>query len=218
MQNHEHYFDVLGLKLGATHEEITNAYRTLIEYWNPDRVPDFYKQKAMEGRDKIENAYQVLMGLKKIDKHEIQRTSQAGPEQMEPNESVLNNERVLLGKDRDEALFYLNKKTIVQNKDKVEVEVEIYLPKESVRYDTAQGFVRRAGYTCLDCLIEKWGFGLTNNVFIKHGLYYKSKCGQLVHATGDFRKVWKPILSGTIEETAWKVVMEYSTEKRNTGS
>lgn len=208
MQNHEHYFDVLGLKPGATYEEIMNAYRALREYWNPDRVPDFYKQKAMEGRDKIEDAYQVLMGLKKIDTHEIQKTSQAEPEQMKPKELFLDDERLYLGKDRDEALFYLNKKTITRNKERAEVEVEIYLPKDGVRYDKAQGYVRRAGYRSLECLIEKWGFGIMNNVFIKYGFYYKSTCGQLVQGTGDFRKVWKPILSGTIEETAWKVVNE----------
>jgi hypothetical protein len=35
---------------------------------------------------------------------------------------------------------------------------------------------------------------------------YKSKCGHLIEAALDIRKVWKPITPGTLEEMAWKVV------------
>ncbi|MGD9579717.1 MAG: J domain-containing protein [Syntrophorhabdus sp.] len=206
MQDREYYFDILGLRPGAPPEEIASAHKNLMEYWNPDRVPDFYRQKAMEGRDKIEEAYQALMGLKKTDQHETKKPSQTTQGEMKAQQTAMHEERILLGKDRDEALFYLDKKTIIMTKDKAEVEVEIYLPEESARFSTAQGCVRRAGYKSLECLVEKWGFGLSNNVFIKHGLYYKSKCGQLVQATGDLRKVWKPISSGSVEEKAWKVV------------
>ncbi len=206
MQDNERYFDILGLKPGAPHEEIVNSYKTLMEYWNPDRVPDFYRQKALEGRDKIEEAYQILMGLKKMDHHETEQPTQTAPKQMEPQQSPSNDERVLLGKDREEALFYLDKKTIIANKDKVVVEVDIYPPAGSARFQTAQGYVRRAGLEGLDCLVEKWGFGLLNNVFIKHNQYYRSVCGQSVQATGEFRKVWKPISPGTLEEAAWKEV------------
>jgi len=206
MQDNQYYYDILGLRPGAPPEEITSAYKNLMEYWNPDRVPDFYRQKAMEGRDKIEEAYQILMGLKKTEQHETKVPSQTTQEEMKSQQTAINNEHILLGKDGDEALFYLDKKTIIMTKDKAEVQVEIYLPEGSARFSTAQGCVRRAGFKSLECLVEKWGFGLSSNVFIKHGLYYKSKCGQLVQVTGDLRKVWKPILSGTIEETAWKVV------------
>jgi hypothetical protein len=215
MQDHARYFDILGLKFGVPPEEIVSAYKTLMEYWDPDRVPDFYKQKAMEGRDKIEEAYQVLMGLKKIDQHEAHKPSQTEPEQMEPRQLNVQDERVLLGKDRDEALCYLDKKTIVVNKDRVEIEVDIYPPEESTRFHTAQGYVRRAGYEGLECLVERWGLGLSNGVFVKHATYYRSKCGQLIQAGGDIRKVWKPISPGTLEETAWKEVGGiFQTEKQ----
>jgi hypothetical protein len=215
MQDHVHYFDILGLRSEAPPEEIVNAYKTLMEYWDPDRVPDFYKQKAMEGRDKIEEAYQVLMGLKKIDHHETHKPSQTEPEQVKPQQPVVHDERVLLGKDRDESLCYLDKKTIVVNKDRVEVEVDIYPPEESTLFHTAQGYIRRAGYEGLECLVEKWGLGLSNGVFVKHDTYYRSKCGQLIQAKGDIRKVWKPISPGTLEETAWKAVGGiFQTEKQ----
>ena len=214
MQDRKQYFDILGLKSGAPPEEIANVYKALMEYWNPDRVPDFYKQKAMAGRDKIEEAYQVLMGLKKIDQNEPHKPSQTGPEQMKLQQPVVHDERVLLGKDRDEALFYLDKKTIVVNKDKAEIEVDIYPPEESPRFHTAQGYVRRAGYEGLECLVERWGLGLSNGVFVKHGTYYRSKCGQLIQAGGDIRKVWKPISPGTLEETAWKAVGGISQKEK----
>ena len=136
-------------------------------------------------------------------------------ERIKPQQTDLNDERVLLGKDQDEALFYLDKKTITVNKNKVEVEVDIYPPEGSHRLHMAQGYVRRAGLDGLECLVEKWGFVLLSGVFIKHSLHYKSICGQLVQATGDFRKVWRPILPGTLEETAWIIIDNVFHEKNN---
>jgi hypothetical protein len=178
----------------------------LIEYWNPDRVPDFYKQKAMEGRDKIEEAYQEIMGLRKHEQKVIYKPAQKPAEQTKAEQQTTNAERAFLGKDRDGAPFYLDTKTIVFNKDKVEIAVDIYPPAESTRFHTAQGYVRRAGFEGLECLVEKWGLGFSNKVFIKYGMNYKSKCGHLIEAALDNRKVWKPIAPGTLEEMAWKVV------------
>jgi len=108
MQDNQYYYDILGLRPGAPPEEITSAYKNLMEYWNPDRVPDFYRQKAMEGRDKIEEAYQILMGLKKTEQHETKIPSQTTQEEMKSQQTAINNEHILLGKDGDEALFYLD--------------------------------------------------------------------------------------------------------------
>jgi len=202
----KHCFDALGLKPGASPEETMNAYKVLVEYWNPDRVPDFYKQKAMEGRDKIEEAYQEIMGLRKVDHKQVHKPVVEPKEQIKPAQSAANAERQFLGKDRDGAPFYLDTKSIVFNKDKVEIEVDIHPPAESTRFHTAQGYVRRAGLEGLECLVEKWGLGFSNKVFIKYGLSYKSKCGHLIEATLENRKVWKPIAPGTLEEAAWKVV------------
>jgi hypothetical protein len=206
MQDLKQYFDALGLKPGASPEEIMNAYKALIEYWNPDRVPDFYRQKAMEGRDQIEEAYQELMGLRKHEQKVIHKPAQKPAEQTKPEQQTTPAEQVFLGKDRDGAPFYLDTKSIVFNKDKVEIEVDIYPPAENTRFHTAQGYVRRAGFEGLECLVEKWGLGFSNKVFIKYGMNYKSKCGHLIEAALDNRKVWKPIAPGTLEEMAWKVV------------
>jgi hypothetical protein len=205
MEERKHYFDTLGLNPGAPSEDIVNAYKELMEYWNPERVPDYYKQKAMEGRDKIKEAYEVLMGLRK-DQKEVHTLPQKPLEKMKPEKPVADIERTLLGKDRDGSQIYLNKKSIVFNKDKVEIAIDIYPPEGSTQLQIAQGYVRRAGYEGLECLSERWGLGLSNSVFIKYGIYYKSTCGKLIQASGDTRKVWKPITPGTLEEAAWKVV------------
>lgn len=206
MQDQKQYFDALGLKPGAPPEEIINAYKALIEYWNPDRVADFYKQKAMEGRDTIEEAYQEIMGLREHEQKVIYKPAQKPAEQTKAEQQTTKAERAFLGKDRDGAPFYLDTKTIVFNKDKVEITVDIYPPAESTRFHTAQGYLRRAGFEGLECLVEKWGLGFSNKVFIKYGMNYKSKCGHLIEAALDNRKVWKPIAPGTLEEIAWKVV------------
>lgn len=206
MYDREYFLDVLGLKSGASHEEIVNAYRILVEYWDPDRVPDFYKQKAMEGRDRIEEAYQELMGLREKDQKEPPLFKQKLVEQKKPDQSIAERERTLLKKDPDGTSFYLDKKSIVCIKDKVEIDVDIYPPEGSVRFNTARGYIRRAGYDGLECLTEKWGIGLSNGVFIRYGQFYRSTCGHLVDANIDIRKVWKPIAPGTIEEVAWKAV------------
>lgn len=206
MHDREYFLDILGLKPSAFPEEIVNAYRALMEYWDPDRVPDFYKQKAMEGRDKIEEAYQELMGLRKTDQKEAPPLPQKLSEQRKADQPIVERERILLKKEQDGTLFYLDKKSVALNKDKAEINVDIYPPEGSTRFNTARGYIRRAGYGGLECLTEKWGIGLSNGVFIRYGQFYKSTCGHLVDATADIRKVWKPIAPGTLEEMAWKVV------------
>jgi hypothetical protein len=206
LENREHYFDTLGVKPSASPEEIIRAYQALMEYWNPDRVPDFYKQKAMEGRDKVEEAYQELMGLRKKDQKEEHRLEQKAQEFKKKEQSVAEAERVLIGEDRDGTLFYLDKMSIVFNKDKAEVAVNIYLPEGSSRLNTARGYVRRSGHEGFECVMEKWGIGLSNGVFIKYGQYYKSTSGHLIETTEAFRKIWKPIVPGTLEEVAWKMI------------
>jgi hypothetical protein len=107
-------------------------------------------------------------------------------------------------------------KTIVFHKDRVEIEVNIYPPAGSNRFLTAQGYVRRAGYEGLDCIVEKWGLGLSNRVFTKHGTHYKSKCGHLIDATVDVRKVWKPIAPGSVEEMACQVIDGMMSKEKDT--
>lgn len=217
MKDQKDYFETLGLKPGASPEEILRAYETLMEYWNPERVPEYYKQKAMEGRDKIEEAYQALLGLWPVNQRQMPNPHKREPTPIEPEQQVADTERVYLGEDREGALFYLNKKTIVFHKDKVEIEVNIYPPANSSRFLTAQGYVRRAGYEALDCIVEKWGLGTSNRVFTKYGSRYKSKCGHLIDAAMEVRKVWKPIAPGSVEEMACQVIDGMMSKEKSTG-
>lgn len=58
-----HYYELLGLKPGASEEEIKEAYRDLSKVWHPDRFinkPDL-QQKAREKVKEIDEAYEKLI-------------------------------------------------------------------------------------------------------------------------------------------------------------
>ncbi len=58
----DEFYRILGLKLGASQEEIKQAYRDLVRVWHPDRfVHDARLQKIAEEKLKeINSAYEVL--------------------------------------------------------------------------------------------------------------------------------------------------------------
>jgi hypothetical protein len=57
----ERYYLVLGLRPGASPDEIRQAYRNLVKVWHPDRVSeDRLKQKAEEKLKEINEAYKRL--------------------------------------------------------------------------------------------------------------------------------------------------------------
>ncbi len=58
------YYDILGIKKGATKTEIKSAYRKLALKWHPDKNQD-KKQEAEEKFKEINEAYQVLSDEKK---------------------------------------------------------------------------------------------------------------------------------------------------------
>ena len=62
MSQVETYYQILGLKPGATAAEVKHAYRTLAKTWHPDLFPDRsqLKQQAEEEIKKINEAYQQL--------------------------------------------------------------------------------------------------------------------------------------------------------------
>ena len=59
------YYDILGIKNGASTEEIRQAYRDLVKVWHPDRfINDQRLQKmANEKLKEIIDAYEKLKGI-----------------------------------------------------------------------------------------------------------------------------------------------------------
>lgn len=62
MNNIARYYEILGLKPGASEAEIKESFRKLAKTWHPDRFPNEpqLKQKAEEEIKKINEAYQQL--------------------------------------------------------------------------------------------------------------------------------------------------------------
>ncbi|XP_037776245.1 dnaJ homolog subfamily C member 22-like [Penaeus monodon] len=61
----KHALKVLGLRKGASQEEITSAYRKLAKEWHPDRHKNEEKESASEEFIKIKEAYEKLSTIKK---------------------------------------------------------------------------------------------------------------------------------------------------------
>lgn len=213
-EDQKRYLEILGLRAGASSREIEDAYRALLDYWNPDRVPEFYKQKAMEGRDQIEEAYQALTDSGKRNGKEVRALTPERKKQETAEQPAKDDSRTFLGKDQNGAMYYLDRKSVVLRNDTVEVEVTIYPPEGSSSLHVAQGYVRRAGYQGLECLAELWKLGISNGVFLRYGQYYKTTCGQLVQAGEVNRKVWRPVVPGTLEEAAWIAVRTMFQKER----
>lgn len=62
MNNLERYYEILGLKPGASLGEIKQAYKNLAKDWHPDRFPNDPHQKAKAESEfkKISEAYQPI--------------------------------------------------------------------------------------------------------------------------------------------------------------
>ncbi|HEY9697182.1 MAG TPA: DnaJ domain-containing protein [Trichocoleus sp.] len=62
MDNIQQYYELLGLKVGASQVEIKQAYRQLVKRWHPDRFPQnpSQQQAAEEKIKQLNEAYQAL--------------------------------------------------------------------------------------------------------------------------------------------------------------
>lgn len=70
--NSQNYYEVLGIQMGATMEEIKKAYRKLSLKYHPDRVSDLNEKAAAEAKFKeISAAYHVLSDVDERRKYDI---------------------------------------------------------------------------------------------------------------------------------------------------
>ncbi|MDO8747360.1 MAG: DnaJ domain-containing protein [Thermodesulfovibrionales bacterium] len=62
MNDINRYFEILGLKPGASFEEAKEAYKDLVKVWHPDRFAHdpTLQQKAQEKLKEINEAYEKL--------------------------------------------------------------------------------------------------------------------------------------------------------------
>ncbi len=65
MSTQRDYYEILGIKKGASVEEIKRAYRQLVMQYHPDRVPQDKKKEAEEKFKELSEAYAVLSDPKK---------------------------------------------------------------------------------------------------------------------------------------------------------
>jgi len=65
-----HYFKILGLEPGASHEEVRKAYRNRVKIWHPDRFchSPWLQQKAERKLKEINLSYEHLISKKLIPK------------------------------------------------------------------------------------------------------------------------------------------------------
>ena len=76
MENLTSYFEVLELQPGATHEQIRQAYRDMVNVWHPDRFENNprLKEKATDKLQRINAAYAKLKNYQPS-----ARTAESGP-------------------------------------------------------------------------------------------------------------------------------------------
>lgn len=65
MSEIDKYFQILGLKGGASEKEIVEAYKVLVKVWNPDRFSDdpHIQKIATEKIKEINKAYEYIKSL-----------------------------------------------------------------------------------------------------------------------------------------------------------
>lgn len=71
MQEFSHYYEILGLEVGASLEEINEAYRDLAFVWHPDRLPRDNPRLLAKAAGKLKEINQARDRLKEMLELEI---------------------------------------------------------------------------------------------------------------------------------------------------
>lgn len=86
MDDLDRYYEILGLKPGASQERIKEAFRDLVKVWHPDRFSHDPKlqKKAQERLKEINLAYQRLESVQDHEVHKSQSPPKPEPKQKSP--------------------------------------------------------------------------------------------------------------------------------------
>ena len=105
---YRHYID-LGIRPGATGEEIKKAYRALARRWHPDRARDEQKRRIAEDRiRRINAAYRALMEYTRAESFSFrsgQRPAVPGHDPLSWRQSVAESGRAAESLEDDQAFY-----------------------------------------------------------------------------------------------------------------
>ncbi|MBF0346017.1 MAG: DnaJ domain-containing protein [Nitrospirae bacterium] len=107
MTDIEKYYDILGLKPGATEAEIKQAYKDLISVWHPDRFghnPRLQKQAE-------EKTKEIIIAYREIIKHLKEQVSNKSSNQNKEQDTHKNTQSSYERQEANRAKDYQNKKS-----------------------------------------------------------------------------------------------------------
>ncbi|WP_212717727.1 pentapeptide repeat-containing protein [Synechocystis sp. PCC 7338] len=87
MQEFSHYYEILGLEVGASLEEINEAYRDLAFVWHPDRLPRDNPRLLAKAAGKLKEINQARDRLKEMLELELSAKASQVPEKNQPSKA-----------------------------------------------------------------------------------------------------------------------------------
>ncbi len=87
MQEFSHYYEILGLEVGASLEEINEAYRDLAFVWHPDRLPRDNPRLLAKAARKLKEINQARDRLKEMLELELRAKTSQVPKKDQPSKA-----------------------------------------------------------------------------------------------------------------------------------
>lgn len=89
----KNYYEILGISLKASQDEIKKEYHFQLHAWHPDKFPNFeQKDKAQERTKDLNEAYKVLSNPTKRAQYDKENFPNTPPSQNEPEEDLYSEE------------------------------------------------------------------------------------------------------------------------------